>query len=144
MAETAQPVVSLKNLLVTSKSYQVEYPGLAGFKLDLRYLSRETLLKIRKKATRSTFKNRTPIEELDDQLFLQLYVNESIKGWSGLKYKYVEQLAPVDLGGMDTELELPYTEENALMLMKESPDFDAFISETVTVLSNFNKRSTNS
>lgn len=142
MAE--KPVsLSLKTLLVPSKAVQVDYPGLIDFKIDVVFLARETLLGIRKKATKVSFKNRQPVEELDDKLFLQLYVSSCIKGWKGLKLSYLEQLAPVDLTGQDMNAELEYTEENALFLMQNSANFDAFISETVTDLANFTKSSSN-
>jgi len=128
---------SLKKLLVPSKPLEVEYPGMPEFKIQLAFLSRETLQSIRKKATKTTFKNRQPVDELNDDLFLELYVKSSIKGWSGLKLKYVEQLAPIDTTGQDLEAELEYNEENALQLMKNSTNFDAFISEQVTDLGNF-------
>ena len=142
MAELHTPVTSLKSLLVPSKEVEVEYPGMDGFKIKAVFLSRETLVGIRKKATKTSFKNRQPVEELDDKLFLQLYVNACIKGWSGLKLSYLEQLAPVDLTGQDMQAELVYDKDNALFLMQNSANFDAFISETVTDLSNFTKTST--
>jgi len=134
--------LSLKSLLVPSKTVEVDYPGFNGFKINVVFLSRETLVGIRKKATKTSFKNRQPVEELDDKLFLQLYVNACIKGWSGLKLSYLEQLAPVDLTGQDPESELEYDQDNALFLMQSSANFDSFISETVTELSNFTKTST--
>lgn len=129
--------ISLKTLLVPSKEVEVEYPGMPGFKVNVSFLSRETLVNIRKKATKTTFKNRQPQEELNDELFLQLYVQSAVKGWKGLKLSYLEQLAPVDLSGQDMNDELEYSEENALFLMKSSANFDAFISEMVTDLGNF-------
>lgn len=141
---TTNAALSLKSLLVPSKTVEVDYPGLNGFKINVVFLSRETLVGIRKKATKTTFKNRQPVEELDDKLFLQLYVNACIKGWSGLKLSYLEQLAPVDLSGQKPDDELPYDQDNALFLMQSSANFDAFISETVTELSNFTKTSTES
>ena len=110
---TTNAALSLKALLVPSKTVEVEYPGFNGFKINAVFLSRETLVSIRKKATKTAFKNRQPVEELDDKLFLSLYVNACIKGWSGLKLSYLA-----------------------------SANFDAFISETVTELSNFTKTST--
>jgi hypothetical protein len=107
------------------------------FKIQIAFLSRETLQTIRKKSTKTVFKNRQPVEEMNDDLFLELYVKASIKGWTGLKLKYLEQLAPVDLSGQDADAELEYNEENALQLMKSSSNFDAFISEQVTDLGNF-------
>jgi hypothetical protein len=129
--------ISLKNLLVPSKSLEVEYPGMPDFKIEVAFLSRETLQSIRKKSTKTSFKNRQPVEELNDDLFLELYVKNAIKGWTGLKLKYLEQLAPVDLTGQDPDAELEYSEENSLYLMKNSTNFDSFISEQVTDLGNF-------
>lgn len=134
--------LSLKSLLVPSKTVEVDYPGLEGFKVNLVFLSRETLISIRKKSVKVTFKKNQPNEELDDELFLQLYVNACVKGWKGLKLAHLNQLAPVDLEGQDLNSELAYSQENALYLMKSSANFDAFISETVTELSNFTKSST--
>jgi hypothetical protein len=134
--------LSLKSLLVPSKQVEVEFPGLSGFKILLNFLSRETLVGIRKKATKITFKNRQPTEELNDDLFLQLYVAACIKGWSGFKLTYLEQLAPVDLTGQDMDAELEYNEENALFLMKASSNFDSWVSENVSELGNFQKSST--
>lgn len=134
--------LSLKSMLVPSKEVTVEYPGMPGFNIQVSFLSRETLQNIRKKATKTTFKNRQPIEELNDDLFLELYVKGSIKGWSGLKMRYLEQLAPVDVSDQDPESELEYTEENALYLMKSSVNFDSFISEQVTDLGNFSRSNT--
>jgi hypothetical protein len=129
--------LSLKTLLVPSKSVKVEYPGFPGFFVDLAFLSRETLLSIRKKSTKTSFKNRQAAEEFNEDLFLQLYVENAVKGWTGLKLSYLEQLAPVDLAGQNMDADLGYTPENALYLMKNSSNFDAFISEQVTDLGNF-------
>lgn len=131
--------VSLKNLLVPSKSVDVEFPGMPGFIIQLAFLSRDTLVNIRKKSTKTTFKNRQPQEEFNEDLFLQLYVESAVKGWSGLKLQYLEQLAPVDLTGHDLNDYLEYTAENALYLMKNSQNFDAFITEQVSDLGNFSK-----
>jgi hypothetical protein len=131
--------LSLKSLLVPSKSVEVEYPGMPGFVINLSFLSRETLLNIRKKSTKTSFKNRQPTEEFNEDLFLQLYVESAIKGWDGFKLSYLEQLAPVDLTGQAMDAELEYTAENALFLMKNSSNFDAFISEQVSDLGNFSK-----
>jgi hypothetical protein len=131
--------LSLKSLLVPSKAVEVEFPGMPGFVINVAFLSRETLINIRKKATKTTFKNRQPQEELDDELFLKLYVENAVKGWRGLKISYLEQLAPVDVSTLDPNSELGYTSENALYLMKNSTNFDSFVSEQVSDLGNFSK-----
>lgn len=129
--------LSLKNLLVASKSTEVEFPGKPDFKIQVAFLSRETLQNLRKKATNRTFKNHQQVETVNDELFLELYVKSVIKGWTGLKLAYLAELAPINLGDTDPEQELPYSEEDALMLMKSSVAFDNFISEQVSDLGNF-------
>ena len=130
--------LNLSSLLVSTKETRVEYPGYPGFKVNVCFLSREELVKLRKKATKIVYKNRVATDELNEDLFLSLYVQATIKGWEGLKLSILPKLAPVDLTGhKDLEVTLDYTEENALFLMKSSTEFDAFISETVSDLANF-------
>lgn len=129
--------ISLKSLLVPSKTIEVEYPGFSGFKLQINFISRDNLINLRKKSTKTTFKGRQTQEDFNEDLFLELYVDAAIRGWSGLKFKYVDLLAPVDVSKFDPEDELGYSKENALMLIKNSTDFDSFVSERVNDLGNF-------
>ena len=48
MSET----VSLRSLLVPSKAVEVDFPGFDGFKLNLSFMSRDTLISIRKRQPR--------------------------------------------------------------------------------------------
>ncbi len=57
--------ISLKSLLVPSKTVDAEYPGLPGFVVSLSFLSRETLISIRKKATKQTYKNRQTSDDFN-------------------------------------------------------------------------------
>lgn len=140
MAE--ENTISLSSLLVPSKAVDVDYPGLDGLKISVAFLAREELVKLRKKATRTTLKSRVPTETLDEELFLKLYVESTVKGWTGFKYKYLQDLLLVDLSTIkDPEAFLGFTLENALVLMKGSTEFDSFISETVNDLSVFTKAS---
>lgn len=132
-------MASIKSLLVPSKEVEIDYPGLDGFKVTIAFLGRETLQNIRKKAIKSTFTRGKLVEEVDDDLFLKLYVDASIKGWKGFKLAYLEQLAPVELGNANPEDLIDYNQDEALALMKSSPAFDTFISEQVTDLGNFSK-----
>lgn len=134
--------ISLQSLLTPSKSVEVDYPGLEGFKVKLTFLSREELVKLRKRCVTTTFdrKARQPMESLDENLFLKNYVKAVVTGWEGLKYEYLEQLMLVDLSSVkDKTLEMEYNEENALVLMKNSTDFDSFVTDVVSDLSNFTK-----
>jgi hypothetical protein len=132
-------ITSIQSLIVPNKTVEVEYPGMPGFKISLCFLSREVLATIRKKSSKTTFKNRQTQEELDEELFLKLYVENTIKGWSGLNLSYLSQLLPIDMSGQDVNTVVDYTHENALSLMKNSSNFDAFITEQVSDLGNFSK-----
>jgi hypothetical protein len=129
--------ISLKSLLVPSKTVEVEYPGFPEFKIDIGYMSRETLISLRKKSTKNSFKGKTVQDDFNEELFLELYVDAAIRGWKGLRFSYVNLLVPVDVSKFDPLDELAYSKENALMLMKNSSQFDNFISEQVNDLANF-------
>lgn len=134
----------LKNLIVPSKTVEVEYPGLDGFSVSLAYLTKDELIKLRKKATTKKLSRSSKAieEEVDSELFQKLYIDEVIKGWKGLKYKYLNQLLPIDLAQIeDSEEELDYDKENAYELMRNSRDFDEWVSVTLEDVTNFTKSS---
>jgi len=137
-------ITNLSDLLTPSKTTSIEYPGFPGFELNLTYLSKDEMLKIRKKSINTKFdrKTRQPIEELDEKLFLQEYTNSVIKGWKGLKMSYLAQMLPIDEDKvLDKNSELPYSQDNAIILMEQSTDFDNWLAETVNDLANFTKAS---
>ena len=131
--------ISLASLMTPSKTVAIDFPGYAGMSVDLCYLAREELVKLRKKCVTTKFnkKTRQPEEELDDDKFLLEYCKAVIKGWKGLKYQYLEELLLVDVSALDPEDELPFTQENAELLMKNSSNFDTWVTETVGDLENF-------
>jgi len=138
---STKPQVSLKSLMTSSKTVTIEYPRFEGMTVDLCYLAREELVKLRKRClgTRWDKKNHQPIEELDDDKFIVEYCKAVIKGWKGLKYSYLEELLLVDITGLDPEDTLPFTPDNSELLMKNATDFDTWVTETVGDLENFTK-----
>ena len=141
MTEEKKQPVSLKSLLTPSKTVSMEMPGFDGFEVKLTYLAREELLKLRNRSVKQVLNKKTRAyeEQLDNDKFLVEYCKAIIKGWKGLKYKYLEELLLVDTSSVDLEDELPYTLENAELLMKNAGDFDNWVSETVGDLENFTK-----
>ena len=133
--------VSLASLMTSSKTVSVDFPGYTGMSVDLCYLAREELIKLRKKCIKTKWDKKThqPLEELDDEKFLVEYTKAVLKGWSGLKYRYLEELLLVDVSKYDPEDCLPYTAENAELLMKNGADFDTWVTETVGDLENFTR-----
>ena len=131
--------VSLASLMTASKTVAIDFPGYNGMQVSLCYLAREELLKLRKRCVTTKFdkKTRQPEESLDEEKFIVEYCKAVIKGWSGLKYRYLEELLLVDVGDLDPEDTLPYTQDNAELLMKNSNVFDSWVTEAVGDLENF-------
>ena len=136
-----KPQVSLKSLMTPSKTVTIEYPRFEGMTVDLCYLAREELVKLSKRclSTKWDKKSHQPLEEFDEDKFIVEYCKAVIKGWKGLKYKYLEELLLVDISSLDPEDELPFTADNSELLMKNANDFDAWVTETVGDLENFTK-----
>jgi len=131
--------ISLSSLMTPSKTVTLDFPGYSGFAVDVTYLAREELLKLRKKCLTTKFnrKTRQPEEELNEDMFLVEYVKAVIKGWKGLKFRYLEELLLVDVSELDPDDELPFTQDNAELLMKNSGDFDTWVTEVGGDLENF-------
>ncbi len=125
--------------MTPSKTVEIDFPGYTGFSVDLCYLAREELIKLRKKCVNTKWNKKThqPEEDLDDDKFLTEYSKAVIKGWKGLKYRYLEELLLVDISSLDPDDELPFTLENAQLLMKNANDFDTWVTETLGDLENF-------
>ena len=141
MEQNKQQPVSLASLLTPSKTVSVDYPSKPGFSIDLTYLAREELLKLRNKCVSQKLNRKTRAfeESLDEDKFLTEYCRAVIKGWTGLKYSYLEELLLVDISKLNPEDELPWSQENAETLMKNAADFDTWLTETVGALENFTK-----
>tara|TARA_B100001939_G_scaffold218458_1_gene188021 strand:+ start:378 stop:827 length:450 start_codon:yes stop_codon:yes gene_type:complete len=131
--------MELKALLVDSKTAWVDFPGLDGFEVELANLSRKELVNLRKKCTTNKFDRKTRMfnEELDETKFVKEFTEATVKGWKGLKLKYLEDLILVDLKGQDSESEMPYNQDNAQVLVENSAEFDNWLNEVVFDLENF-------
>ncbi len=131
--------ISLASLMTSSKTVAIDFPGYNGMQISLCYLGREELVKLRKRCVSTKFdrKTRQPEETLDEEKFIVEYCKAVIKGWSGLKYRYLEELLLVDISNLDPEDDLVYTQDNAELLMKNSNVFDTWVTEAVGDLENF-------
>lgn len=131
--------MDLKNMLLSEKVVSFDFPGCEGLSFDLAFLSKESNQALLKKCQKTKFntKLRTTEQDFDDELFLELYVNSIVKGWKGLKLKYLKELVLIEVSSDKEELELDYNEENALDLMKNSVIFDNWVSDIISDLGNF-------
>jgi hypothetical protein len=101
----------IKNMIAKESSTWVTFPEIEGFEVNLRFLTREDLLKIRTASS----------------------------GWRGLRVKHLPLLLPVDISSMDPEENIEYSEEEALELLKNSTIFDQFVTDTMNDFEQFSK-----
>ena len=75
---------------------------------------------------------------MDDDKFLTEYTQAVIKGWSGFKLGYAKNMLLLgDLTPEQEKTELDFSHENVEILMKNSADFDTWVTEQVGDLENF-------
>lgn len=129
-------------MIAKETSTWVEFPDIEGFEVNLRFLTREDLLKIRSASLTYKFNKRTRQreEEVDNDKFLENYAKRAISGWRGLQVKHLPLLLPVDITAMDSEEEITYDEEEALQLLKNSTIFDQFVTDTMNDFEQFSKK----
>lgn len=135
--------MELKNLIAKDKVIDVEHPALEGFIVQVANVSRETTRKLIDKATTTKYNTKThkPEEEIDNDLFLKLNTKAIVKGWKGLKFEYLPELVAINMEEAPKEGELEYSEDNALALIKNSTDFDTWLTTVISDVKNFNKSS---
>jgi hypothetical protein len=131
----------LKNMLIKEAETWVEFPDIEGFEINLRFVTKEDLFKIRNASLTFKFnkKTRQREEEVDSNKFIENYAEKAIAGWRGLKIKHLPLLLPVDISSMNPEELVEYTAEDAVELLKNSPIFDQFVSDTLNDFDNFSK-----
>ena len=131
----------IKNIMVTDKVTEVEFPDIDGFIVSVCYIGRERLMKIRNSALVYKYNKRTRQreEEVDNEKFLEAYADAVIKGWRGLTAKALGELLPVDMSKLDATQEIPYSKEDALTLLQNSTIFDQFITDTLNNFDNFER-----
>lgn len=121
----------IKKLMITEKVTSVEFPDIDGFVVDLCYIGRDRMIKIRNQSLESKFNKRTRQreEEVNNEKFLEAYAEAVIKGWRGLTIRGLSNLIPVDMTGVNPTEEVPYSPEDALLLLKNSTIFDQFVTD---------------
>jgi hypothetical protein len=134
--------MELKSLMVDTKAAWMEFPGLPGFEVEVVNLSRKELNGLRKRCITSKFdrKSRQLMEELDEEKFVVEFSKAVIKTWKGLTLEHLETLLLIDTEGKDLTETLPYTKENAEILISSSTEFDTWLNEVVFDLDNFRDR----
>tara|TARA_R110000764_G_scaffold105786_1_gene191494 strand:+ start:1547 stop:1981 length:435 start_codon:yes stop_codon:yes gene_type:complete len=131
--------MQLKNLIIDSKSAWVDFPGLPGFSVEVVNLSRKEIQGLRKRCITQKLdrKSRTMEEVLDEEKFVEHFTGSTIKNWKGLTLEHLETLILIDTADKNLSDELPYSKDNAEILVAQSTEFDAWLNEVVFDLDNF-------
>lgn len=129
-------------MLVQDTSTWVEFPDIPGFEVNLRFITREELLKIRTASLTFKFNKRTRQreEEVDSAKFLENYAERAIADWKGLKIKHLPSLMPVDISGFKPDEEVEFSTEEAVEMLKNSPIFDQFVTDTLNDFEQFSRK----
>lgn len=136
----------IKNLMINEKVVEVEFPDSDNFFVSLTYLNREKLTKIRNRSLTIKFnkRSRQREEEVDNEKFLEEYAREVVRGWRGLTIRELARLMPIETSGANLDQEVPYSEEDALDLLRNSTIFDQFITDCQNDFEVFEKEKTDS
>ena len=132
--------LNLKDIVLATKTADVEFEGLPGFVVTIAAISRQVSQKLRTESevTKINTTLRVPEKELDENKFIEKFAAAAIKGWKGLTYEHLSQLMLVDLSGVeDTSEEVEFSQENAVTLLTNSPTFDQWVNKHVFSLESF-------
>ena len=130
----------IKSLMAKETVTTLEFPEIEGFKVDLVYLNREDLMKIRNRSLTFKFNKRTRQreEEVDNDKFLEGYAEKAIKGGQVLNIKNLPMLMPADISQL-TQMKRLSTLQRRLELLKNSTLFDQFITDAMNDFESFSK-----
>lgn len=132
--------MNLKDIVLATKTAEVEFEGLQGFTVTIAAISRQVSQKLRQESevTKINTALRVPEKELDENKFIEKFAAAAIKGWKGLTYEHLSQLMLVDLSSVeDPSAEVDYSQENAVVLLTNSPTFDQWVNKHVFSLESF-------
>jgi hypothetical protein len=122
------------------KTIWVKY--LDTFEIELRFLSRAEMTRILDKSKRWEWdkKDHSKIERLDSEKFYQDYVAKVFAGWKGLTQAVLARMLPVKVENPDAEV--PFSVENAALLMRHAYDFETFVQGVVMDIERFREQET--
>ena len=134
--------MNLQSMMVKSKEVWVDFPGLKGFEVLVAILSRKELTNLRKGCITTKFdrKTRQPVENLDEEKFVEEFTKATVKGWKGLTLEHLETLILIDTEGKELSEELEFSQENAEALVSSSTEFDEWLNSCVFDLETFRSR----
>ena len=80
---------------------------------------------------------KTTYSAFKAEKFVEYFTGSTIKNWKGLTLEHLETLILIDTADKNLSDELPYSKDNAEILVSQSTEFDAWLNEVVFDLDNF-------
>jgi len=137
--------LSLSKLVDSKRENEGEWfqYGDTTFHVKLAFYTREKITDLLNSARIKKPDPRNPrnfTEELDNDKFRNAFVPKIIKDWRGLTLKVLSTLVVIDYEGEENEeAELPYSNEEALLLVAKSAAFDSWVTGMCADVEAFNK-----
>lgn len=130
--------MKLSDLVVDVKKAWIDFP-LGDFKVEIAHLSKPEIIKLRKSCTEREFDRRTrlPYDKLNEEKFIKAFTEKTILNWKNLTVDVLESLIAIDSSKLPENSTIPYSQENALLLITQSSAFDEWVNEAVFDLENF-------
>jgi len=119
-------MISIKDIIVKEeKTVWIKY--IDEFEIQIRFLSRPELSKLVEKSREYIWdkKDHMKIEKMNSDVFYNKFVDTVIVDWKGLTGETLKKMISVKVD--DPNIEIPFSKENAIELLKNAYDFDVFI-----------------
>jgi hypothetical protein len=131
--------MQIKDLLALEKERTIWVRYIDNFEINIKYLPRRELIRISETSQDTIWdkKAHTKINKLDTDRFYTKFVEKAILGWRGLNLKTLSKIIPINLDGQNLEAEVPYTKENAIELLKNAYDLEAFLQDSIFDIGKF-------
>ena len=135
--------MKLSELKVDTRSVWMEFDdSMPGFEVELNYIPRSEMTAIvkgcqKQKQNRVTRQIET---SLDEEKFIDKFVERGINDWKGLTPENIQDLVPVKVSGAEEGDEIPFSHNNAVFLLKESQWFDEWVNEKISDVDSFRQR----
>lgn len=134
-------MINLKDIAQETKTAKLDYPGYPEFKVTVNLITRPMAQRIHKSCMEVRM-SETGImqEQLNEDKFAVKFIDAAVTSWEGLTGKVIKELMPVDEDAISDDDEIPYSQDNALMLGKNSDQFDKWLNEVVFKLRHFRRK----
>lgn len=107
-----------------------------GVEVQLRYVSEHRFGQLAEQSTSTKWRDHQPVKERDDDRYYQLCAQEMIAGWTGLDGKVLKTLVDLESYPED-DAEVPYSPQDAYVLLRYSAEFDVFATRNCKKLEAF-------